>query len=138
MENEIPCGCNLVTEKLLCMIVLADDYAHMITDNAGDAFFRAFLVKHRETGEVTMRYRFRYKNRDSWYHTTDSKLSEDPVELFTKAIHSVITTAVKKFADIDLPENALIDFMPPDDNGDGNNSVKWLIEKDLMSAEYVM
>ena len=63
-------GWNANEEKLLALIVLSDDLAKRLSDRAGEAFFRAFIVQDRATGEIRMNFRFRYRDGDSWFHVS--------------------------------------------------------------------
>jgi hypothetical protein len=119
------------TEKLLSFIVLPDEYAHLLSERAGSAFFRGFIVQDRETNEVTLKYRFKYgDDKRSWYWVTPQSES-DAVEHLESTMQTLITMTARHTG-IDLPDNVLVCFHPPDDQGDWNHTVAWLLERDLL------
>jgi hypothetical protein len=63
-------GINFATQMLRCLIVMNDEIGAAMSGNVGNAFFRAFVVEDRKTGEILMNQRFRYKDGDSWSRNT--------------------------------------------------------------------
>jgi len=58
-------GFDLTTQKLLCLILLDDRIGSVLSNEAGETFFRAFIVEDRLTGEIVMNMRFSYTDGDS-------------------------------------------------------------------------
>lgn len=124
-------------EKLLSHIVLDDRYAQLLCDGAGDAYFRAFIVEDRKTHKVTLKFRFKYRDDNrSWYEVTSKDRGEAAAAEFRKNIVYMLeaSAAVKGMP---LPEGAVKVFNPPDDHGDGSNTVKWLADQDLIEIRSI-
>jgi hypothetical protein len=130
-------GFNLDTQKLLCLMLLNDQLATALSDKAGEAFFRAFIVEDRLTGEIHARQRFRYVDHDSWSHLNlnaeRQKLGRaQRVAFLQEGIEKVLREALRLFASAEPPKSAVLSFFPPDDEGDGVKTIKWLMEQNLI------
>jgi hypothetical protein len=126
---------NANTEKLLCLVLLDDKYAPRLSDRAGQAFARAFIVEDRASGEIRMMFRFRYKDPDerSWYEARpDQKKGIEAVEFLRHAIQDVWVTATAMLGGRRLPDDAVKAFYPPDDGGDPGRTIIWLEMQDLV------
>jgi hypothetical protein len=131
-------GFNDVTQKLLCLITLDDRIGAALSDRAGTAFFRAFVVEDRKTGDVSARHRFRYTHGDSWYAVTLSpekqKLSRDEkVGYLAERIESFMQQGCEKLAGMKPPKKMMERFYPPEPE-DGGKTIQWLIEQDLVEV----
>ena len=136
-------GFNLPKENLRCLIVLNDQIAEALSNNAGNAFFRAFVVENRETGEIWCKQRFRYKDGDSWAHMhlgpDQQGLSPDErVRFFVKGIERVLRTGMSMLArGAEVPEEAVVCFYPPSPD-DSMATIDWLFQQDLIEATKVI
>ena len=121
-------------EKLLCHILLDDSYAPMLSTRAGPAFFRAFIVENRATGQLSMKFRFKYQDgKRNWFRITPTDGGKTGIEELRKGVRSGLKTSAI-FMGIPLPEDAVKFFDPPDDGGDGMKTVAWLVERDLIEV----
>jgi hypothetical protein len=137
-------GFNLDTQKLLCLMLLDDELATVLSEKAGEAFWRAFIVEDRATGKIQARQRFRYVDHDSWAHINlnpeQQKKSraerlaflQEGLERVQREAFTLLTKGLKP------PENMVRSFFPPDDEGDGTNTIKWLMEQDLIHEPRVV
>jgi len=121
-------------EKLLVMVVLDDDIGKLVTSRAGEAFFRAFVVENRGTGVMECRLRFRYTDHDSWFTITPKgdKSRAEQVADFEEGMHHVVLTAMEMLAGVKPPEKIVKSYYVPDDEGDPQKTVNWLLANDLM------
>ena len=136
-------GFNLGTQKLLCLMVLNDELAAAIVDKAGEAFWRAFIVEDRATGDIHARQRFRYVGHDSWSHlklTAEQQkrsraervaLLQEGLERVQRGAFTMLTKGMKP------PKDMVLSFFPPDDEGDGTNTAKWLLDQDLIRQTHL-
>lgn len=120
-------------EKLLCHMVLDDRLAPLLSVKAGDAFWRAFIVKNRETGHIKAKLRWNYKDKGrSW---TEIDLKEQNDEVFKKlhsGLEKCMVESTSRFLSPELAKEAIKSYYPPDDGGDGMKTVLWLQEQDLL------
>lgn len=130
-------GWNANEEKLLSLIAIDDSLALRLSPEASDAFFRAFVVEDRKTGKVECRYRMKYRNgQRNWY---SFKLKEDvpkdaAVDKFEEAIKKMMSIAAGVF---DVPDTAVVKcFRPPDDAGDPDATLQWLVDRDLVEVKW--
>jgi hypothetical protein len=131
-------SCNLNEERLLCLIVLDDRYAHLLSYMAAPAFFRAFIVRSRTTALVTMRMRFKYANGERpWYEVTLQKPEQEALEDFRAGIDRILNVAAAAIG-CTLPPGAVLFFYPPDDEGDGSKTIEWLQKMDLIEKPEVL
>ena len=112
-------------EKLLCLVVLADDWGARLSPHAGETFFRAFIVRDRATGAAAMHFRWRYRDGDQWCHVAPDRQDEATAMALEGAIESVVREA-SRLMGIDLPEKAMRFFRPPDDQGDFTRTICWM------------
>jgi hypothetical protein len=129
-----PVACwNANAEKLRCLIVLDDDVAAKLSDRAGDAFCRAFIVEDRVTGAVKLKFRFRYSNPDerNWFSATTDKRGPEAVEHFESGMRFVLDEAARRLG-FGLPKDSVKSFYPPDDGGDVGSVLIWLEMHDLI------
>jgi hypothetical protein len=124
---------NANEEKLLCHIVLDDDVADELSDRAGPAFFRGFIVQDRASGVVALKYRFRCERPDEsfWFHVKPSNQQDEIVDRLCCTMLLVLIQGAT-LAGKTLPSNAIKFFYPPDDEGDALRTIEWLKEKDLI------
>jgi hypothetical protein len=131
-------GFDLRTQKLLCLILLDDTLASLLSDNAGEGFFRAFIVEDRATGEIVMNQRFRYVDGDSWsrvrLNPERQKLSRaERVTYLQEGIESILRMALFAFSrGAAVPHEAVRCFYPPNPDGDSQLTLDWLIAEDLV------
>jgi hypothetical protein len=127
-------GWNIDTEKLLCHMVLLDEYAKQLSDDAGEAFWRAFIVQNRETGEIIAKFRWNYKSRGRcWYQMKPGPDVKDQLQHLRRALENTTCEALEHFGvDPVAAAQAIQSFYPPDDEGHGIRTVNWLLEQDLI------
>jgi hypothetical protein len=124
-------------EKLLAHIVLDDRYARILSPGAGDAFFRAFIVEDRTTHKITLKFRFTYRDgKRSWSQLTPTDQGQDVVAKLRDGVVYMLESGAA-IKGTPLPKGAVKVFNPPDDHGDGSNTVKWLADQDLIEIRSV-
>jgi hypothetical protein len=123
-------------EKLLCMMLVDDKYSGLLSPNAGDAFFRAFIVEDRKTKDVIIKFRFKYKNgKRNWYEATHKTLKgKEAMEYFRSGMELTLIEGTEAFG-LPVPDDFVQCFYPPDDEGDAMKTIEWLVEKDLIEVE---
>ncbi len=130
-------GWRMDTQKLHCLLMVNDRLSEKLSDRAGEAFFRAFVVEDRTTGEVLMNMRFRYKEGDSWMRMT---LSEDKSLLSLKEKIEYLADGMEKTQRTALtmmsggsapPKEAVLRYYPPDPDS-SEKTLDWLMERDLI------
>ena len=136
-QTEAPCW-NANAEKLHCLIVLDDDIASKLSARPGPAFFRAFIVEDRATGQMRMKFRFQYINPDerNWYLVTTKLRGVEAIEFFQQGIEVMQRTAALAMGH-QLPKDAISSFYPPDDGGDATATIIWLEMNDLIEIREV-
>lgn len=125
-----PIGWKCNDEKLRMLIALTDRDVERLCNRAGQAFFRAFIVENRETGHLMARFRFRYTTGDSWYDV-EPKKQDGAIEFLRNALTDMILTTSAILV-IPIKENDLHYYSPPDDQGNPDHTVAWLLEHDLV------
>lgn len=137
-EIEDKCvGFRLDTQKLHCLIVMNDTIGKALSHKAGKAYFRAFVVEDRETGEILTNMRFRYVDGDSWMTMRLSpekqKLSrERRIEYLTHAVEDTMRTGAQVFADGAVPPKDMITCHYPPHPEDAKDTLEWLLAQDLV------
>jgi len=120
-------------EKLLCFMVLSDSMAKELTDIAGEAFWRAFIVQNRKTGKITAKYRFKYNDgHRNWFEVAPSKnlSASDTVEYLRDGLETVLKMALDVFGvDPQKIARSIESFYPPDDGGDLEKTLEWIRSK---------
>lgn len=134
-------GFNMDTQKLHCLIVLNDQIAEVLSSNAGKAFWRAFITEDRESGEVTAKFRYRYKDSDSW-----ARLLLDPekqllpvaerVEYLAMHMKRLLQAAVEIMVNSPAPEGVVAFFYPPEPD-DAQKTLEWLVAQGLVEIAKV-
>jgi hypothetical protein len=126
------------SEKLRCHIVLDDDAAQKLSSRAGNAYFRAFIVENRATHQIGMKFRYKYRNPEErqWYFVTTDKPGEEGVEDFVFGIRSVLLTGAAMMH-VELRDDQIVEFYPPDDGGDSTKTIIWLEMQDLIEISEV-
>ncbi len=128
-------GWHCSKERLLCLIVLSDVVAAKLSEGIGaEAFYRGFIVQDRITGRVLMRDRFNYKDEEDYiWRTTHTKQNqEDSFSYLKKAMNKVMRLAALRMGVILGPDDLMF-FEPPDDQGNPQATLDWLLERDLIS-----
>jgi hypothetical protein len=133
--EEFVAGWQCEEEKLLVLIELNDDVALILSRHAGVAFFRAFIVQNRATDQIRMRFRFRYVDRDAWYIIVPED-QQDAVRKLRENIADVLLMAGDMIEKPVLPLDIRA-HEPPDDGGDFQNTIDWLVDRDLMTITKV-
>jgi hypothetical protein len=138
-EHDGPVGWHSNNQKLIVLMVLDDEVGKAVTlDTAGEAFFRAFIVEDRTTQEISCNFRFRYAKGDSWYsigprpHSSRAERVADLEEGMRFVLRTALGKLVEDVGGLEVPDNIITSYFPPDDEGDGMKTIAWLIEKDLM------
>lgn len=126
-------GWNSETEKLKCLLVLDDTAARQLCDRAGKAYFRAFIVEDRTNGEVRMKFRYRQRDPDetSWFSVRTGKRGAGAVKEFRLGMARVLRLAAEGMG-TPISEDAVMGFYPPDDGGNSEKTLDWLLEKGLV------
>jgi len=127
-------------ERLHCFLLVDDDVVQNLglSSRAGPAFIRAFIVEDRTTGEMSMKYRFRYIDPDErmWYRISTDKRGREAVEQFESGLRFVLDEGARLMGR-NLPDGAIQSFYPPDDGGDATRTLMWLDERDLIEIKSV-
>lgn len=126
-------------EKLLCMQTLDDDLAAEL-GLPTNAFWRGFIVQDRESKRISGRYRFKYdQGEPHWYELKRSL--DNPsftVEELVKGVGMAVTVMAKIAAqamNVDISDREIFEcHYPPDDNGDVNATLSWLLQQDLVEV----
>lgn len=130
---------NVNEEKLLCLMLLDDNLAPLMSSDAGPAYFRAFIVENRKTGEVALKLRFRYKRGPRmWTKFAHKELrGAEAMKEFHAGVVNMLTYAAQGIGR-ELPASAIKSFYPPDDQGDAGKTIIWLEMQDLIEIESVV
>jgi hypothetical protein len=132
-------GWNANEEKLLALVVLDDARAARLNAKHGakhgEAFFRAFIVQHRRTGAVEMRFRFRYRDRDVWYKAGPASDAATTLAEYLDGIQHALREAAEWMGET-LEPGDITPFYPPDDEGDWERTIGWLQERDLIQVTH--
>jgi len=139
--EEEPIGFNLETQKLHCVIVLDDGIGQKLSDKAGIAFFRAFIVEDRKTGEVLCNERYRYTHEDSWYRLNIGRHGEllnreEKVEYLAHMVETVMRIGLENLTKQAAPEGVVTRHYPPEPD-DSEKTLEWLIAQDLMEIKSI-
>ena len=134
-------GINFKTQKLHCLVVLDDRVGQALSDIAGNAFYRAFVVEERATGEILMNQRFRYVKKDSWqqFRLTAEKRTlpkKKQIEFLAGVAEYTMRTALSLLSGANPPRDVVVLFYPPDPD-DGPKTLEWLIAQDLIQITNV-
>jgi hypothetical protein len=131
-EFDSPAGWNANQEKLLALILVDDGRAKELSVLAGEAFFRAFIVEDRQSGRIRITFRFRYSDgHDSWFHVDPKEQNAATFRELREAITAVVMMATEQMG-LSLSPLDVKCFQPPDDGGDWERTVQWLLENDLV------
>jgi hypothetical protein len=131
-------GFDLTTQKLLCLVVLDDKIGSVLSNKAGEAFFRAFIVEDRVTGHISMNMRYRYTDGDSWSRVVPDAEKQkwsraERVAYLQEGLEEILRTALNLFAGgASVPKNAVRCFYPPCPDGDPQLTLDYLLEQDLI------
>jgi hypothetical protein len=142
-DDGSPYGFCLNTQKLHCLIVIDDTLGKALSCNADDAYFRAFVVEERETGEVFAKMRFRYTDNTSWMEIhldpEKQKLSvAERVRYISGTVQRVMRTGMMVFAGGGpVPDAAVVLFNPPNPD-DAEGTLEWLIQQDLVQITKIV
>jgi hypothetical protein len=119
-------------DKLICFMLVDDSLGEAICgpEAKGIAFWRAFILEDRQTGEVHALWRFKYPDgRRSWTEILCKDKSRDDAQTYIRcALEDIINRASAIF---NLPHKVEC-FYPPDDGGDPKKTLLWLDERDLI------
>ncbi len=129
---------NCDEEKLLCHIVLVDSMAKKLSERAGPAFFRGFIVEDRATGIISMKYRYRYEDGERNWFSVTPKQQQGPgtAKELEKSMLAGLREAARRLC-IPLPPGSVVFFYPPDDGGEFERTLEWLQERDLIEIAAV-
>lgn len=115
-------------QKLRCFMTI-DDRLGEHFGHAGVAYWRAFILEDRATGEVFGLYRFKHKDGSrNWIRLTPHGQGQAAAETLRCGLEDVINTAASS---VGLPYRAEC-FYPPDDEGDPQKTIDWLLKYDLI------
>jgi hypothetical protein len=135
-------GFNLNTQILHCLVVLNDQLAPVMSSEAGNAFFRAFIVEDRKSGKILANMRLRYKYGDSWFRLKigpdKQHLSrEERIKYLAEGIAGVQGRLLEIVSGgVPPPKDAVICFYPPEPE-DADKTFDWLIAQDLIEVKEV-
>jgi len=130
-----------IVERLLCMMALDDNLAAEL-EMPPNAWWRGFVVKNRETGLISARYRMKYDNRPpNWYELQANADNPHTMEKLVEGLEGAITTMVTMAAKAmgkNIEGRQIIEcWYPPDDKGDVQATLDWLIQQDLIEIKAV-
>jgi hypothetical protein len=127
---------NTAEEKLLCFMTLDDEVAQKLNVNADSAYWRAFIVQDRKTGEISAKFRYKYRDGNvSWYVVGPRQEQENAVERLVEGLKQVHEIACQLFG---LQVSDVVGcFYPPDDGGDPFVAIRWLEAQDLIEVTEV-
>jgi len=135
-------GFNSETQKLHCLITLNDEVGKALSSKAGETFFRAFVTEERDDGEITARFRFRYRDGDSWFQIRlgpeHRKLSvKEQVEHIVKGItEKTLLAGLQMVAGgVAVPGRVVACHYPPEPD-DAKKTVDWLFAQGLVEVKY--
>jgi len=134
-------GFNLPKENLRCLVVLSDQIAEAISRNAGDAFWRGFIVEDRETG-------------DSWMHlhlTPEQRKRpvKEQIQYIASSFEKVMRGGLALMAgtakglegamrdDNGVPKGLVTCFYPPTPE-DPQATLDWLLAQDLIEVRQII
>ena len=132
-------GFDLNTQKLLCFIVLNDAFAEAL-GFPHVAFFRAFIVQDRDTGEILMKQRFRHTDGKSWQRIRldperQKQSRAERVAFLQETIEGVLRAMVSILSpDGAAPKDTVRCHYPPNPDGEPQETLDWLIAEDLVTV----
>jgi hypothetical protein len=127
-------------QKLLCFMLIDDSLGEKIygPEAKGIAYWRAFIVEDRKTGEVMGMYRFKHPDGTrNWVHIKPKNPAEKRDAVVARlrcGLEDTINIAAKVAG---LP-NRVQCFYPPDDGGDAGKTIIWLEQHDLIEISRVL
>lgn len=127
-------------QKLLCHMLVNDKYAKILSPLAGGAFWRAFIVQDRVSGRVKAMFRFKYEDHSNWFEMNPSDQGETQAVIakLRCSLEDVLMQAVKIMLGMEcVPEDFIECFYPPDDGGDPQKTIQWLLERDLIEVRSI-
>lgn len=132
---------NLHTHKLIAMAALDDGLGALLSKNAGEAFWRGFLIQDRATGVYTFKYRFNYKGPAgrSWTEIEFVKPRESldalMEEIRTKMGETLVGIASVIVAPLPCDSADVFQWhvVPEADREDGNRTLIWMEMHDLVN-----
>jgi hypothetical protein len=124
-------------QKLICLMALNDEVAQAMSSKAGEAFFRAFIVEERDSGNISCKFRYRYTDGGSWYtielkDEEQKKSRAERVAKFQETMEEMILKALEHFGGVKPPRAVFTSHFPPDDGGDWQKTIDWLVKEDLI------
>lgn len=131
-------GWNCNSERLLGLLVLDDSFAPLVCDQAGEGFYRGFLVQDRKSANIVMRMRFRYRDGDSWSTLTPKSQEQTAAVAEIRAGMMEVFSTASLMMGIPFAPQCLQMFEPPDDGGHFEKTIEWLLEKDLIHPPQVV
>jgi hypothetical protein len=129
--TEFQAGWESNKEKLLCFVLLNDAIAQRLVPGAAPAYWRAFIVQNRETGQILARMRFKQPDGSrNWTEIVPTIQNDQTLQDIRCKLEDVFRIATSVFGI--YPDNAIKCFYPPDDNGDPGKTLIWLEQRDLV------
>jgi hypothetical protein len=128
-------------EKLLAMIVLPDESALIVFgEPVQGGHLRGFVLEDRKTGEVYAEYRQKYPNgHKHWYEIRPKPgmAKKEAEEYLISGLKTVATLSIQMYPRIvdgksesKLEAQAFV--VPEDCREDGDKTLQWLLEQDLV------
>jgi len=117
-------------ESILAVIVIDDGISKELMGTFVGAYFRAFILKNRQSGEVYAKFRFKYPdNKRSWSILTP----KDQATAKQKLIEGITTMLMKATRHMLNKDIDVVVYEPPNpDNTE--ETIRWLEEKDVISV----
>lgn len=122
-------------------MLLGDQYSSLLSNKAGEAFFRAFIVMERESGDIVMKFRFKYSDGErSWMQVRKKRGSYPTVMAAVAELKDGMRKVLLESAKVmgkHLPDDAIVCFDPPPEIRDSANVldvVTWMQAKDLIDV----
>lgn len=127
---------DLTTHKLLAMATLDDNFAHLLSDDAAEAFWRGFLLEDRKTGVLSFTFRFSYVEKGrSWtnieFVTPRASLEDLIEEIKLKMAMALLSGKAAKAAGMG-PEAFRWHEVPVADREDSKRTMIWMEMQDLV------
>ena len=127
------------TEQLICHMLIDDDLCKKLELGGPEgAFWRAFIVRNRETGTVYAKFRYKHATGSSWHYVEPKDQVNDPAGSLQSGLKQSMELALPLMgASIEETDRAIKSFYPPDDEGHPERTIDWLIKEDLITIHSI-
>lgn len=118
-------------QKLRCLMLVNDELGEKMYGSKmhGVAYWRAFIVEDRATGEMSAMYRFKHADgKSDWVEIKTDRKGNAGIEHLRTGLEETINLACEVVGLKFRAES----FFPPDDEGDFKKVIEWLLKYDLI------